>query len=489
MGAFSLSSPLDARDIHNYDQVTGPNPHHLAGHYPQKPMPSSVHPPAPGHTLYLDIRKLKEKSPQGYTHSIQVISEFEGYFAVLPAKSASGEDLFNAVYSYISTTYNAVGHKVVTAHADAESVMKSMRAHFGSIGVTLTLSPPGQHAQRVERYTQTMDNRARSTLDALPYELPPAFLIYLDINVANCMNYVPNSRSFPLTPYEKVHKCRKRFHESMPFLPFGSVCMVSMGEAKRAKNAKDLEYPIKSSVKQEVGVCLGEDPAFPQSYIFYVNSTKQVVPRRVCRVLATSVVPFGWTPKASMFQLLKQFPVDMSIPIGPNVPIQPRSTAPFPVAPYVDHVLQHPTPNEPYRLPMPLPLSLVPPLPTLSSEPSLTATIEHTPTIPAPSVSVVHDTPPLVPVVEQTLFPPSPKPILPLPLPDRSIPTPRIPRSAEPSPLVRQSSRSTRGIRAPILEYEKLGGANSSSSFVSAINCNCTCPQQRLMFHGPKKHL
>ena len=183
MGAFTLSSKLDAKDLYNHDCVAGPNPHFLAGRFSHKPMPPSEHPPAsaPGQMLNIDIRHLVEKSPGGYTHSIQVISEFEGYFAVIPAKSATSADLFNALYSYISSTYNAHAHKVESIHADAESVMKSMRAHFGSIGITLTLSPPGQHAQRCERYTRVLDERSRSTLDRLPYILPPKLLLFLDM--------------------------------------------------------------------------------------------------------------------------------------------------------------------------------------------------------------------------------------------------------------------------------------------------------------------
>ena len=91
--------------------------------------------------------------------------------------------LFNALYSYISTTYNAHAHKVESIHADAESVMKSMRAHFGTIGITLTLSPPGQHAQRCERYTRVLDERSASTLDRLPYVLPPKIMLFFDMNV------------------------------------------------------------------------------------------------------------------------------------------------------------------------------------------------------------------------------------------------------------------------------------------------------------------
>jgi hypothetical protein len=91
MGAFSLSSPLDARDIYNLQRAKGYSPHYLAGHFKQKSMSPSVTPPAPspGHTICFDIRKLKVSSINGYTHSIQIVSEFEGYIAIRAVLSCS----------------------------------------------------------------------------------------------------------------------------------------------------------------------------------------------------------------------------------------------------------------------------------------------------------------------------------------------------------------------------------------------------------------
>jgi hypothetical protein len=167
--------------------------------------------------MCFDISRLTAKSVLGYTHEIRVVSEKEGYFSVIPAKSGSCKDLFNAMYDYIATTYNAKGHRVEVAHADAEGVLKSMQANFGSIGIVLTLSPPGQHAQRVERYTQTLHQRSRSTLDSLCYVLPPEFLLYLHIAVGAAMNLTPNDVSAPYTPY-----CYG-IAAYLPDYPYGSV--------------------------------------------------------------------------------------------------------------------------------------------------------------------------------------------------------------------------------------------------------------------------
>ncbi len=104
-----------------------------------------------------------------------------------------------------------------------------------------------------------------------------------------------------MTPYEKVNGARKRFHGTTPFLPFGTVCMIQMGEAKRAKSARVLGYQVNKTMKREMAVCLGGDPALPQSYLFYIQSTDLIVPRRELKIPSDSVIPFDWKLKPSMF--------------------------------------------------------------------------------------------------------------------------------------------------------------------------------------------
>jgi hypothetical protein len=149
---------------------------------------------------------------------------------------------------------------------DAENVMKSMKASFNSIGSTLTLSPLEQHAQRVERYMQPFNSGVRSTLDSLYYEL--LFMVYLHI----AMNYVPNSRSFPFTPHKKVFQARKQFYITHLFLPFGKFCMVGIGDDKKKSKAFIRQHHVQAMAKSDIGVCMGSYPAFPGSFLFYVDS-------------------------------------------------------------------------------------------------------------------------------------------------------------------------------------------------------------------------
>jgi hypothetical protein len=234
IGAIAMSSPLDARDFQNLHAARDPSPHYYAGYFQQKAMKPLTTPltPTPGQTLCFSISRLVVKSIDGYTHEIRVVSEHEGYFLVISAKLASGKDLFGSLHAYIATAHNARIHRVVLAHANAESVMKSMTAVFGTIGVILTLSPPGQHALRIERYTEKLNKRARAMLDFLPYILPSDLMLYLDMDVAATTTLVLNSASFLWTMYKKVHGARRKFHATIPFLPFGAVCSVAIDAAK-----------------------------------------------------------------------------------------------------------------------------------------------------------------------------------------------------------------------------------------------------------------
>ena len=466
MGAFSNASPLDGKDLRNLHQSRGHSPHYHAGRFHKKHMAPSMSAPAtgPGHTMSFDIERNKVKSINGYTHTIRVVDEFEGYFAVIPAKSASSKDLFNAIHDYIATTYNANSHRVESAHADAESSMKSMRASFGSIGIVLTLSPPGQHAQRVERYTQTMDSRCRSTLDSLCYILPPELKMYLEVCVAAAMNYVPNSASYPFTPYEKVHGRRMVFNPEHPFLPFGAVCMVSMGEAKRATIGQNTQSHVQNVAMSEMGVCMGADPAFPASFIFYVDSTKQIVPRKVVKVLK-NIIPFGWKPKLSMHQTLKHFPTDLisemksSNDVVQQAPLNPAEVKTSRV---VDSVIGNSM--------KPVPVVYDP------------APVAHRPAAPpelSPSPPVLSA---MVPVVPPVVLPAAPPLLPPLVEPPAVVPPAVLqhaPSAASPSlgasivppvsvPLVAapEPRRSTRVRNAPkVLTYDAVG----SSGYVSDV--------------------
>ena len=141
------------------------------------------------------------------------------------------------------------------------------------------MTPPNQHAQRVERYTRTSDERNRSTLSGLTFILPSKYDIYVDVHIAKMMNALPNSLTTPLTPTIVVEGAKPTFHKEFPFLPFGAVCMVQQYDYKIAAQARLTNVAAITVPKAELGVCMGEDPLHRGSYSFLV-ANGEVVPRR-----------------------------------------------------------------------------------------------------------------------------------------------------------------------------------------------------------------
>lgn len=337
-----------------------------------------------------------------------------------------------------------------------------IQANFGSIGVVLTCSPPGQHAQRCERYTQTLNTGVRSTLDALPYVLPPELQLYLDMNVADGMSLVTNSASFPFTPYEQVYKRRRTFNSAHPFLAFGTVCSVHMGDVKRAK-VSGPEVNTSHAPKSEIGVCLGTDPVFPGTYIFYIGSTRQIIPRRVAKV-HKDMIPFGWKAKPSMFRTIQQFPVSFDPPTESNATVQPGSL-PLSTAEgrFKDAVVQS---------------ALVPTLESVRFERSYVPPPHPQVSPPVAPLSSALVSPPVVTVTPAAIVPPSPSvgPIIsaatpvtiPVVAPAPAVGT--VSSVCEPSvvPEPRRSSRSTRGQAAPQLTYHERGHSDPTSYLSAA---------------------
>ena len=156
------------------------------------------------------------------------------------------------------------------------------------------MSPPGQHAQRIERYVQTVDRRALCVRARLTYILPKTFDVYLRRDVASKMNRLPNSRSTPQTPHEKVHHTRQPANPES-FIPFGTVCFVpqSLGKRTAVAHTMGANYGPKDTPPAELEVCLGTDMLTPTCHIFVLRNGL-IVPRNThtARTHMIRTIPF-----------------------------------------------------------------------------------------------------------------------------------------------------------------------------------------------------
>ena len=284
--------------VRNNRLLRGPCPHCLAGKLTNDSMPPSTTEPESvvGHSISSDVHQLPFPTPNGYTHKSNMVDHKTGHFGLAITRTKKESDMVDGFKKYIANNYNAHGHKVINLLTDAEGIYTAVRPHMGAIGVNMGMTPPHQHAQRVERYTRTADERKRSTLSALPFVLPSKYEIYADLKVAKSMNDLPNTLTSPTTPTISVEGKRPTYHRDLPFLKFGAVCMVQQYPDKIHSQAKLLNTSVGSVPKAELGVCMGTDPSHRGSYLFVV-ANGQVVPRRVIREV--NVHPWDWKRKFS----------------------------------------------------------------------------------------------------------------------------------------------------------------------------------------------
>ena len=189
---------VTSTDVATNRRLRGPCPICLEAKLKQKPMPPSVTPPATsiGQTLSLDIHKLTTCTPGGYTHELTMVDEKSGRIDVVASKSKKPTDVYAAIWEVLQL-YNRSRFVVQHIHVDEEYCFPPLKAALGSIAILLTISTPEQHAQRVERYTQTLDIKVTAALQSMDYELPAKYIIYVKQHAAHMMNIVPNSKSFP----------------------------------------------------------------------------------------------------------------------------------------------------------------------------------------------------------------------------------------------------------------------------------------------------
>ena len=287
---------LTSRDVRNNRILRGPCPSCIKGKIRRLSMPPSTNPPAPyiGHTLFLDLDKLDEATPGGYTLQVLAVDEKSGKIDIVGSKSKTVHDLFTSVWEIICS-YKALGFTVKFIYVDSESSLLALRPRLHSVGIVLVPSPPGHHQQRIERHTQTVNNRTTAMLADLDFVLPAKYMLLARSNAAQAINLMQNSRSFPSTPFVLTEQKHPVAHVSIPFLAFGATAMIRMGDDKRAALSKLQILPYKNADKTELGVCLGRDSVkYPGMYLFVVANGR-VVPRKTFTVVNCHA--FNWPKK------------------------------------------------------------------------------------------------------------------------------------------------------------------------------------------------
>jgi hypothetical protein len=221
----------------------------------------------------VDQHTLKFPDIFGNTCKLHIVDEFSGAFWVIVAKSGSGKHFHEALLKFIHTTGDAYGHRVRIIHADADSVFNTLVANFGSVTIKVQLAPPGHHAKRVERYTQTFNERRRMLESSLVFKIPEEFglSVFMDMHVASSMRALINTISQPNTPDEIIFRERNP-HNNNVVCKYQQVVAIRMGENKRNAIASMLMINVQRVPVTEFAICLGAADHLSQSYLLFLPS-------------------------------------------------------------------------------------------------------------------------------------------------------------------------------------------------------------------------
>jgi len=324
----NLGTDLSPSDVHLNRLLRGPDIYRAQGRIRDPPAVASTTQPAPSPcwVLVIDQHQLKFPDIFGNTFKIYIVDEFTDAFWIVASKSGTAKNLQDAVMKFIHNICNANGHRVRTLHADADSVFSGLSSHFGSLAIRVQLAPPGHHAKRIERYTQTFHERKRMLEASLAFRLPESLglEIFLDLHVASSMRALVNTVSYPNTPDEII--LRERTNHRLSLVPFQAVVMVRMGESKRQAIASSMMINIQRVPMTELAVCLGRaDISNRASYYVYVHSTRKVLIRRNLTRLGP-IIPDFCIPNPNYNRIYRSphnIP-SVSFPPGPlqNTPMQ-----------------------------------------------------------------------------------------------------------------------------------------------------------------------
>jgi hypothetical protein len=283
-----LGTRLTERDVVRSEHIYGRCIHCIAAKTTKQSFKASKSEPAEkvGSIVHADLHSFAETTIGGNEGHIICVDEFSCYMYVVMLKSKSMFYL-NLAFDDIISHYKLYGHTIKKFQTDSESNLGACTVHLNEMKVLLEQVPPYQHAQRIERYVRTINDRVRATLDTLVYELPPKMYGELISSVVLKHNDLPNTSHPTLTPRMIVQGTKLDMSETI-LIPFGTLCMFHMAGSENLKSTEP---------RSQLGVALGPSRRSRKSVRAYILSTQAVKVRSHLEVLSVLPLGFEWKRK------------------------------------------------------------------------------------------------------------------------------------------------------------------------------------------------
>ena len=269
-----INTNLVPEDISLYEEICGECPHCIAGKMHRESYKSSNSMAASviGERIHMDLKPYRTSQYGGYTFLLLTVDEFSGYLFATSLKTKSGTaDIFPAILSVIAW-YKSHNHIVKEILMDSESSFVTLKNEIRALGIQPYYTTPYQHAQRMERYVQTINCRIRSIISSLSYNLPENLYSQVLYEVLDQMNLVPNYLHRDSTP-AILFAGRKYDVSKWLKPPFGTTVLCYV----QSEN---------SDPRAELGIVLSYfDSSSNNSYNVWSVNSQRIVVRRNCKVL------------------------------------------------------------------------------------------------------------------------------------------------------------------------------------------------------------
>ena len=275
---------LTAKDVITAREILGPCTSCIAGKTTKPSYKPSENEPATkvGDVVHVDIYILFDATIGGYVYYVISVDEYSGYLNLIPLKSKSSEHLCMA-FEALLAAYKRFNYVIKSIQCDHESSIIATNNYLGDKNVILKATPPYQHAQRIERYVRTVNDRMRTILASLPYVLDTKLYGELLIAIIGYLNDFSTSLHHKQSPRLLVENTRLNLNQRK-LVPFGTVAMLY----KAGKQMNKVEP------RAEMGIILGPALLTYSAVRAYLFDSQRVVTRSAYTELHRIPEPFPW---------------------------------------------------------------------------------------------------------------------------------------------------------------------------------------------------
>ena len=172
-GCYLDNMSLSGQDVGNAEMLFGRCLACAEGcmNAPRSPKSESTPAARIGSRIAMDLHPMKHTTLGGSNWILYAVDEKSGYIMMCGMKDKTTASVEKAILSIVSEI-NGYGHKVDQILFDNEETFNSAADYVRRMSIEPMRTPTGLHNRLIERYTQTISNKARALEADIPFVMP-----------------------------------------------------------------------------------------------------------------------------------------------------------------------------------------------------------------------------------------------------------------------------------------------------------------------------